>query len=320
MVVPESVVDFAVARFGLDKTRLRPLEREGAPDGAVYRCRLAGNEHFLKIKPMSGDRALEQDRLAFVADLRTAGIAVPELVSSDQGQLIEFAEHDQRLFSVSLSLKAPGRHILIPQDWNGSLITAFGTLMGQMHAFAAKYQGAPNLGCWRDEVSEFRRSCQDPEIGRLWEYCADAFTRLPQEQDCFGAIHNDMHLGNLLLNENKARPTDPDLIVLDFDVCTRHWFVMDIAIALIHPLLELRYRAPHEMKPFVERFLAAYTAQHPLSPEWRQRIPLFMRYRIALLVLAISREMGYPERLPQWLSDRRAWALSGEPIVDLSAE
>ena len=55
------------------------------------------------------------------------------------------------------------------------------------------------------------------QIGRLLE-------DLPRTRDCFGFVHNDPHIFNLL--------ADGDAItLLDFDVANHHWFVSDIAIA-----------------------------------------------------------------------------------------
>ena len=110
--------------FDLDPRSLRPLERGGAPDGAVYQCQNEGRELFFKIKPMSGSAAAERDRVVFVDRLRAGGIVVPEFVPSTRGTTLEIVEAGDTAYAVTLTVKAPGRRIEFPRDWTPSLIHA----------------------------------------------------------------------------------------------------------------------------------------------------------------------------------------------------
>ncbi|MBT8226981.1 MAG: phosphotransferase [Dactylosporangium sp.] len=309
IAVPDDVVEHAATAYHLRLSELRPVRRVGAPDGAVHTYRRDEQRLYFKIKQVARDAVpVEHARVAFVAHLHSAGITVPEQLPSPDGNLIEILDHAGSHYSAALSVQMPGRHIVIAQDWNDALVSAWGTTLGRMHAIAADYT-APDLPTWREEHAGFRDSCRDEALGAVWEDLGTALAALPIDRTCFGAVHNDLHSGNLLLAE------DGSLAVLDFDVCGRHWYASDVASALAHPIWEMRQKAPSAIEPFVDGFLAAYTAEYPLPEAWRARLPLFLRYRMALFILAMAGEMGHPDALPSWLAEMRTWVCSGEPLT-----
>ena len=96
----------------------------------------------------------------------------------------------------------------------------------------------------------------------MWQGMAETLEALPHDSGNFGIIHNDLHIGNLMLIDPNWEDEDrgTGLIVWDFDVSARHWFVTDLAIAaFVHPLWQMRQRHPEEMASFVADFVAAYS-------------------------------------------------------------
>ena len=85
------------------------------------------------------------------------------------------------------------------------------------------------LRTWRDEHTGFLDSCRDDAVGQVWRELGEEIGRLPTEPAGYGAAHNDLHAGNLLMTD------EGDLTVLDFDACTRHWYATDLAILPVHP-------------------------------------------------------------------------------------
>lgn len=77
---------------------------------------------------------------------------------------------------------------------------------------------------WKEEVKQFRDWCKDPEIKKCWSEMERYLEKLPMNRDCYGFIHNDPHLNNILKTETKT-------ILIDFDVANFQWFATDIAIA-----------------------------------------------------------------------------------------
>jgi Ser/Thr protein kinase RdoA (MazF antagonist) len=241
-------------------------------------------------------------------------------VPSVAGRYLELLPDGETGYLSTLTVKVTGRHLQLPGDWTEDMIYTWGSTMGRMHELASRHDPGPHMPTWEKEIDEFRASCRDEQIAPLWEQFASAFAEVPRDSTEFGVIHNDQHLGNLLLVHTGpvTKEGGTALAVIDFDVCSLHWFVADLAIALVHPIWQMRRADPEGIPPFIDTYLAGYTAHFPLRPEWAARLPIFMRYRMTLLVLALCREMGYPAQLPPWLTEIRGWVLSGEDLTDLN--
>ena len=130
-------------------------------------------------------------------------------------------------------------------------------------------------------AAAFLAGCRDDAVGVAWSELGDTLAALPTTPDCFGVVHNDLHAGNLLLAD------DGSVTVLDLDVASRHWYATDLAILLAHPLWDLRRRDPARMQPFVDAVVAAYLEQYRLPSGRLADVPLLMRYRLTLFVLAM---------------------------------
>ena len=311
ITIPPPVLRTAAVRFGVDPGGLDALERGGAPDGAVFPCRRDGLDAFLKIKPVAADGLdAERDRIDVVRYLR-GRVGVLTYLPSLDGHLLEVVtDDDGGAVVVTLTQRAPGRHLTMPEDFTPEIIRAWAGTLGRIHAAMRHYDGGTHLPTWRDEHAMFLAGCRDHAVGRVWRELGEETGRLPTDPAGFGVVHNDLHSGNLLLGP------DGRMTVLDFDVCARHWYATDLAILLVHPIWDLRRKDPSAIQPFVDTALAAYAAQYPLSAEHLAHTPLLMRYRMALFVLAMAVELGDTPR-PPWLAEIRTWVLSGEPVADI---
>lgn len=308
ILISDDTVRRAALAYGLADDELRAIPRDGAPDGAVFACPCPDGEVFLKIKPIVIGPAAELARAVHVDRLRASGVPVPRSVPSRTGAAVEIMSDPAGTYAVSVTRRVAGRHLQLPADWSDDLVRRWATVLGRMHAVAATHDAPAGLPTWRDEHALFLGDCRDDELRAVWASFGDVLAGLPTDRSCFGPVHNDLHLGNLML-------AGEELVVLDFDVATTHWFALDVAIALAHPVWQMRHESPGAIAPFVATFLDAYAAQHPLPEPWRERLPVFMRYRFTLFVLAMERELGHPRELPEWLARIRTWVLSGEPLV-----
>lgn len=306
--VPAPVRAAAADLFGLDPDELRGLHGDGAPDAVVLTADRDGMDVFLKIKPITPDAVdRELDRISVVGHLGRH-VRVPRNLPSRRGELLEVVQGPDALFAVTLTERAQGRHVQVSRDWTAELVTAWGRTLGRMHAAMRGYDGAPALPDWRAEHASFARQCQDVALGRVWDELGAQLAELPTGEDVYGIIHNDLHLQNLLVDDGGA------LTVLDFDVCSRHWFATDLAIVLVHPIWELRTRAPHTVQGFVDTVVDGYLADFPEGVHSFEFVPLLMRYRMALIIQAVTAEHG--GQTPTWMHGMRDWVLSGEPLTD----
>ncbi len=325
MVAPATLAD-AAARFGVVVGA--PIERGGAPDGAVYPCERDGTAAFLKLTPVAAcpptpdgatsarPLAAAYDRVALVERVRP-WVRIPVHLTSLDGHLLEMVPDDgpgpgshdgTHLVGATLTARAAGRHLSMPADLTPAVVRAWAGALGRFHAATRDWSGGQALLTWRDEHAMFLADCHDDAVGVVWTELGEALAALPTTPDCFGVVHNDLHSGNLLLDD------DGSVTVLDLDVASRHWYATDLAILLAHPLWDLRRRDPARMQPFVDDAVAAYLEQYPLPSGRLGDVPLLMRYRLTLFVLAMQAERG-DGPVPGWLRSLRAWVLSGEPLA-----
>lgn len=299
MIVSDSVLTAGASLFACKPDDLKLIERGGAPDGVVYTLDQDNQAFIVKFIPTKADAVTAiQEKIAFVSYLRDNGVNVPDYVPSVNNRLVEMIEADGQLYAVSKAVKAPGFHpdIWNPEHFSPSFIEGWGRIVGQIHALSKQYEGGTNILRWPQEHAFFADWCKDDEVRAKWHQIGEKLRALPEPRDAFGLIHNDPHPWNFLIDGEL-------LTVLDFDVCSHHWFITDIAIALFHPIWERRKKEHHEIeafaKPFIETFLAGYCRENTLDGFWFEQLPTFVRYRQILFYTALCGEHGdNPEAKP----------------------
>lgn len=314
MIVSDEVLRAGAALFGYDPAGLHPIEHGGAPDGAVYNDAGSADQAFIvKFIPTSADKLPAiQEKIAFVDYLRRGGVNVPDLVRSLQGNLLETVEVERQLYAVTRMVKAPGHSIRFNRDWGPAFWERWGRIIGQIHRLSQDYSAGASIITWEDEHAFFGNLSQgDDAVTAKWEALAEQLRALPQPADAFGLIHNDAHVFNFLVD-------GANVTILDFDVCARHWFALDIAIPWFHTFWEqARFRAPDGVAKFARMFsrhwLAGYRAEHTLERVWLERLPLFARYRQFLHFIGTWKFNG------QVMEDVRAALLTDAPLPGFDA-
>jgi Ser/Thr protein kinase RdoA (MazF antagonist) len=292
MHISESVLNAGASLFSDKPEALHLIERGGAPDGVVYTLEQDGHAFIMKFIPTNHAAVPAiQDKIAFVSYLRENGVKVPDYLPSVNNQLVEIIEIDGLVYAVTKAIKAPGFHpnIWNPEHFSRHFWEEWGRMIGQMHALSQRYEGGTHIPRWQQEHAFFANWCQDDEVGEKWRQIGEKLRLLPEPRDAFGLIHNDPHPWNFLIDGES-------LTVLDFDVCSHHWFMTDIAIALFHPIWERRNKERHEIeafaKPFIATFLEGYSRENTLDDFWFQQLPTFVRYRQMLFYIAMMGENG----------------------------
>lgn len=326
MIIPDAVPQIAAARFGLDPAALQVLLRGGAPDGAIYEHVPAPPTDkpitMLKIMPVAPEQLpAVRARLAFVTYLGAHGVPVPPCCRSAKGAHLETVEHAGARYAVVLMEKVPGGPAYNVGAWGAPFFTRWGSILGRIHALSSGFDGTADIPTWEDEHAHFSGWCRacgaDPDgaVGAAWATLGERLRTLPRPANAFGPIHNDPHVDNFLV-DSAPDGTEDELrvTVLDFDVCTRHWFALDLAIALFRPLWFNRQRPDLDAfaHDLAEPFLRGYRQQHTLAAEWIEHLPLFARYRAMLFWIAMMHEGVDPAnaKLRAMLDDLRAFVLS----------
>jgi Ser/Thr protein kinase RdoA (MazF antagonist) len=322
MMIRDEVLRAGASLFDFDPAALRSINPSPAPDGAVYEYEREGMGFIVKVMPTSGDQiAATRDKIAFVSYLRHSGVNVPDYLPSTRGELVEVVEIEGCAYAILKAAKAPGRHLDFgnPAAWTDRFFEGWGQILGRIHALSQRYPGGQHIPAWEQEHAFFTDWCSDPDVGTKWQQVGEVLRALPQPRDAFGLTHNDPHAGNFLIDGDR-------LTVLDFDVCTHHWFALDLAIALFHPIWEQRYGDPQAVaafgRAFWDRFMAGYTRENRLDGFWLAQLPTFMKYRQILFFIALAGQGGQPHPwVRRQLADLRAAILADRPAIgfELSA-
>lgn len=291
MHLSDSIKQAGADRFGFDLVDAQRLGGGGAPDGFVFAN--PRDPVVIKFLPASDERIpIMRAKMDFVNYVRAGGVPTPGYLPSESGSMIEIITEDDTTFAVMKLDKAPGRPVNFgdPAEWNAQFFQQWGHILGQIHALSARYdsESRATIPDWEAEHAAFCVMSQgDPDVLAQWQRIGEQLRDLPRPADAFGPIHNDPHSWNFLL-ANGA------LTILDFDVCVQHWFALDLAIALFHPIFESRRRPAHEAAAFVRdlthHLLAGYAQAYTLDPCWLEHLALFMKYRRTLFYIVLPKD------------------------------
>jgi Ser/Thr protein kinase RdoA (MazF antagonist) len=163
------------------------------------------------------------------------------------------------------------------------LIAGFGRL-GEISA--RMNQHVMNWGPWQKGVGiEVETLALLSQLDRV---VRDRYSALPTNRECYGLIHADLRLANLLVDSDSTA-------IIDFDDCGDGWYLFDLATAL--SFLEERPDVPD----LIASWLDGYRKAGQISADIEAEIPtLIMLRRLQLIgwvgyqqrYLKFAREIG----------------------------
>jgi Ser/Thr protein kinase RdoA (MazF antagonist) len=300
------------SEFGIDPASLKPLGggREDS-DGTTYSYSSPFGECVLKVLAIpdsaAGGISRLHERLKFSAFLAQNNVDIVYPLELPGGGLVTTFQAEGYCFAAYIMPKIPGGHPG-PEAWTTEFTQQWGRTVGKLHRITQQYptwerttdsQGQPILG-WQEEWQGFYDWCTDPEVKEAWLAVRQRLESLPVNRECFGFVHNDPHIQNILYDGRR-------IVLLDFDVANYHWFACDIAIACQALLFaktgglerSLSDRAP--LLDFIRDFRTGYEQENHLEPFWWDQIDLFIQYRRILLFTVMQ---GWLETVPD---TRASW-------------
>lgn len=294
MKIDPHILSEAAKIFDLGISELHPL---GGQEGMALEFKRGGTPYVLKITPKSKENPAEvrqlEEKLEFVFYLAEHGVRVAKPFPSPNGKWVEVLETDDKIYLINTLTKANGKHIDLNNSTNSTpaFFQAWGQVTGQMHATAKNYKswkkdpgdGSPNseIMDWQDELKFFANWCQFDDIRVKWMELGEKMAQLPQSREGFGLIHNDLHPWNMLVTPQG------EITVIDFDICTFHYFAKDIAIALFFANWSEKPKkgsAKDEyLTTFFQNFMRGYANENNLDTFWFEKLPLFIKHHQILL-------------------------------------
>ena len=239
----------ALAAYDLGAVQLVFLQHNS---GLVFRVESADHakRYVLKIhEPIgTGSAATAQQiraRLDWLAGLsRATSLVVQDPIPNRAGELLTSTCCSDLLkpFLCTLQRWAEGDHT--DRDFTPAQAYQIGALLAELHNFSSQWKSPTAAGIPRYRLSTLRANIAalHPAIelgvlsaseyatiaaaGRLIE---QVIRELGEQPQVWGAIHGDLHHGNLLFYGNEIRP-------IDFDSLSQAHYHSDLAITLYHIL------------------------------------------------------------------------------------
>lgn len=183
------------------------------------------------------------------------------------------------------------------------IVRQYGELVARMHEFSTQWSPPPGFLRPSYDEMHFRRVFGrfsrgvDHEVysevvyrklHSIGQAILDEIERLPGDSQHWGVTHNDLHVGNFVVNEGKVIP-------IDFSFCGFAHYLFDLSVCLagglkpdLRPVMLEGYRSirplPEEnLRPLEAYALAgrmsyyAYQIDNPTERAWlRRRLPLFI--------------------------------------------
>lgn len=317
----QAVLDQGAERFGRGSYSLKLL---GGFDQNVFEYSGEDGRHFI-IKFLDASKYRKASiirELTWMAYLAEQGLNMAVSIRSAQNLLIEEVTHDSKRYYVIAFTKAPGNPLTnLTSDF--TIVKQWGRGMGKMHKLGKKDATAASLvhrmafPQWNDHVmfTDAFPEGAGQKVHTQWKQYLKELESLPQDQDSYGIVHNDLHHHNFHVHNG-------EIIFFDFGDVSYHWFVYDIAIAIYHAVQKvLENRKAEFVARFFDSFLSGYLEENTLSEEWIQRIPLFIDFRNIYSFVYFSKFVNWnemDERTRKYLLTMKADIESGKSVVKLS--
>jgi len=267
------ILQEAIWHYRIPSDQIRPLD---AIENFVYEFEREGHSYILRIgHSLRRSEAMIQAEVDWINYLAAGGVSVSQAIQSESKKFVEVIDDGQGgQFLVTAFAKAQGQppHGL----WTPTLYTAFGHLLGSMHALSERYR--PSQLAWRrpewdDEIMDFVALYLPPSehvAQQKYQALSDHLRTLPTDSRYYGLVHFDAHEGNILVNEAGH------LTLFDFDECTYSWYANDIAIALFAMAMDTP-DVPAFTQKFMSHFLRGYRMAYPLDRRWLREMPVFLK-------------------------------------------
>lgn len=308
------------ARKALDAWRLPAQEPQLLKyrENAVFRVVLYdGSAAALRLhRPGYHSEAALRSELQFMAALRLGGLAVPEPLSTPDGQLLVAIDDVQFADLIGWvhgnQIGESGRPLEHSRDEVVAIYHGVGAAMARMHAIADDW--ATPKGFARPAWDAEGLLGDEPLWGRFWDCPAlsrddrDFLTGLRAELHGrletnaggldYGLIHADLVRENVLVH-------DGAVAMIDFDDCGYGWRLFDLATALLRNRREPHYRA------LEQALIDGYRTHRQLDDAHLAHLPLFLLLRGLTYIGWAAARPELPdnaERLTRYVADVRQLA------------
>ncbi|MFC3746908.1 phosphotransferase enzyme family protein [Paenibacillus sp. GCM10012306] len=311
--ISDHSLDTMAKKFGTQMDALTFVGGGGEEsDGILYGYRSGSRDMVLKIMAVpkkDADRAFKEmnERTRFINYLGTHGMDIAYPVMNANNNLIETLDTGDNIL-VAYTMERIRGSVPGVNDFTKDFHTRYGAMIGKLHRLTKDYptwkgnaqEKDSDAMNWEGEWNSFYSWCKDVEVKQAWKSLKRELSELPINRDTFGFIHNDPHINNIMLEQDR-------IVLIDFDVACYHWFANDIAIASQFLLFSTAggmkepFKDMDSLKSFYTHFMNGYETENHLDALFLNNLELFINYR-RLLMYTVSQ--SWLESNPQ---ENEAW-------------
>jgi Ser/Thr protein kinase RdoA (MazF antagonist) len=258
--------------------------------------------------------------LDFVTYLADGGVRAARPVRSGNGRWTELVPVGDSFFTVCVFERAPGRWALEHEDLHRDerIVRDWGRTVGRMHALSKRYDASrlrKRRPAWDPgQLKALAREHVPKAEGWLFqriERTLDRIRMLPRGPENHGLVHNDLNPGNFFVDDGR-------ITVFDFDDCSYHWFVVDIASAV--PLYSPMFGTSGweaGLAEFLRPFLGGYLEENRLEALWFERLGEFLRLSVMdSAVFSFMLDERNRRTWDAWFTKVLDFARNGHPLFE----
>ncbi|PFX55626.1 protein kinase [Bacillus wiedmannii] len=260
-------------RYPLNFINIKPITNE------MYQCLTEQGTYFIRITNYKTyEEQLEE--VTYTNFLYQNGLAVPPIIHSLNGKLVEKLTLDKEIFAV-LYKAAPGIHL--PRcEWNSKIFKRLGKQIGKLHRISKSFEQTnpvKHIKDWyENEEYNFLKYIPNEET-IIREIASDVLISIKELQKStsnYGLIHGDLWLENILVENNS------NITMIDFQDCENHFYIFDLAVP-IYSAIEYSFAGNGNIVDYEHSITKAlfegYQEENELPKEMIDKFPLFIKLK-----------------------------------------
>ena len=287
-MITKNIFDKAKELFELEGFAFDSVSaHEGGRNRIIVCVKDGEKKYILRISELN-DRTLE-DYLAeteFIRYLAENGAPVADVISSKNGNLVEFVEDEKGTTYISLFEYAKGM-LMVDNGYRyrtGAPLEEYfyntGKALGSIHRLSKKFEPEHRRASYFDKfnMDYIGKLIPDQysELKKAIEKRISAFRELPVDKDGFGLVHFDFCDGNYHVDMSTG-----DITVFDFDNCIYCWYMFDLAHVWTHGVgWCMQEKDPKKRMAFMDHYfetvLEGYRTETDVAEELLKQLPLFI--------------------------------------------
>ncbi|MBZ4222339.1 phosphotransferase [Bacillus wiedmannii] len=269
----KEILQFINERYPLNFINIKPITNE------MYHCLTELGTYFIRITNYKTyEEQLEE--VAYTNFLYQNGLAVPPIIPSLNGNLVEKLTLDKEIFAV-LYKAAPGIHL--PRcEWNSKIFKKLGKQIGKLHRISKSFEQTnpvKHINDWyENEEYNFLKYIPKEET-TIRGIASDVLTSIKELQKStsnYGLIHGDLWLENVLVENNS------NLTLIDFQDCEKHFYLFDLAVP-IYSAIEYSFAGNGNIVDYeysiTKAIFEGYQEENELPKEIIDKFPLFIKLK-----------------------------------------